>query len=255
MDGCGNKNSGQRESNIYIRAVFPLDDGKVFLEAYNLSEKNSPCWNRLGPISVDGFRCPNKFLVVPQPTSTTLSDIWDFVIEKNVSVILSLNKIPPSSTNVPFLPGNNKAKVSSNASVEPKLTRDFGSYEWTTLKLNSKTKHQTVEILSMKTWPAKISCPPGLSDFVNFCIAANERMKESKLVMVTCCDGVTASGLFTAMSYNMQQMKTNGMCDVCTSVRTVRRHCPQFVNDKKQYTFLVEAVHRYIKEFQLYEVR
>jgi hypothetical protein len=45
-------------------------------------------------------------------------------------------------------------------------------------------------------------------------------------------DGVTASGLFTAMFYNMQQMKTNGMCDVCTSVRTVRRHCPQFVNDK-----------------------
>ncbi|KAH0817189.1 hypothetical protein GEV33_005601 [Tenebrio molitor] len=207
-----------RESNIYFRAVFPLDDGKVFLEAYNLGEENSPCWNRLGPINVDGFRCSNKFLVVAQPTSTTLSDIWDLVVEKNVSVILSLNKITPSSTNVPFLPGKNKAKVSSNASVEPKLTRDFGSYEWTTLKLNSKTKHQTVEILSMKTWPAKTSCPPDLSDFVNFCIAANERMKESRLVMVTCCDGVTASGLFTAMSYNMQQMKTNGMCDVCTSV-------------------------------------
>ncbi|KAJ3625200.1 hypothetical protein MTP99_018762 [Tenebrio molitor] len=190
-----------RESNIYFRAVFPLDDGKVFLEAYNLGEENSPCWNRLGPINVDGFRCPNKFLVVPQPTSTTLSDIWDLVVEKNVSVILSLNKITPSSTNVPFLPGKNKAKVSSNASVEPKLTRDFGSYEWTTLKLNSKTKHQTVDILSMKTWLAKTSCPPDLSDFVNFCIAANERMKESRLVMVTCCDGV-------------------------------RRHCLQFVNDK-----------------------
>jgi protein tyrosine phosphatase len=244
-----------RESGVYFRAVYPLDDGKVFLEAYNLGEENCPCWNRLGPISVDGFRCPNKFLVVPQPTSTTLSDIWDLVIEKNVSVILSLNKITPLSTNVPFLPGNNKATVSSNASVEPKLTRDFGSYEWTTLKLNNKTKHQTVEILSMKTWPAKTSCPPDLSDFVNFCIAANERMKKSRLVMVTCCDGVTASGLFTAMFYNIQQMKTNGMCDVCTSVRTVRRHCPQFVNDKKQYTFLVEAVHHYIKEFQLYEVR
>jgi hypothetical protein len=63
-----------------------------------LGEENCPCWNRLGPISVDGFRCPNKFLVVPQPTSTTLSDIWDLVIEKNVSVILSLNKITPLST-------------------------------------------------------------------------------------------------------------------------------------------------------------
>jgi hypothetical protein len=100
----------------------------------------------------------------------------------------------------------------------------------------------------MTTWPVETSCPPDVSDFVNFCIAANERMKGSGSVMVTCwcvnvivgvnivfqfffSDGVTASGLFTAMSYNMQQMKTNGICDVCTSVRTVRRHCPQFVND------------------------
>jgi hypothetical protein len=52
------------------------------------------------------------------------------------------------------------------------------------------------------------------------------------LFLFFCSDGVTASGLFTAMSYNMQQMKTNGMCDVYTSVRTVRRHCSQFVNDK-----------------------
>jgi hypothetical protein len=71
---------------------------KVFLEAYNLDEENSPCWDRLGAISVDGFSCPNKFLVIPQPTSSTLSDIWDLVVEKNISVILSLNEITPSSS-------------------------------------------------------------------------------------------------------------------------------------------------------------
>jgi hypothetical protein len=68
-------------------------EGKVFLEDYNLDEENSPCWNRLGAISVDGFRCPNKFLVVHHPTSSTLSDIWDLVVEKNISLILSLNEI------------------------------------------------------------------------------------------------------------------------------------------------------------------
>jgi hypothetical protein len=245
----------ETDCNVYFRAVSPQHEGKVFLEDYNLDEENSPCWNRLGAISVDGFRCPNKFLVVHHPTSSTLSDIWDLVVEKNISLILSLNEITLFSANVPFVPGNKKAEVCSNAKVKPKLTRDFGNYEWTTLELNSRTEQQTVEILSMKTWPAKTSCPPDVSEFVNFCIAANERMKGSRSVMVTCCDGVTASGLFTAMSYSMQQIKTNGMCDVCTSVRTVRRHCPQFVNDKKQYIFLVEAVHRYINECKLYEVR
>jgi protein tyrosine phosphatase len=245
----------ERDSHVYFRAVSQLHDGKVYFEPYTLDEEISPCWNRLGAISVDGFRCPNKFVVVPQPTSNTLSDIWHLVVEKNISIILSLNEITPLSTNVPFLPENKKAKMCSKTKVKPKLTRDFGNYEWTTLELSNGTKQQIVEILSMKTWPAETACPPHVSDFVNFCIAANERMKGFGSVMVTCCDGVTASGLFTAMSYNMEQMKTNGMCDVCTSVRTVRRHCPQFVNDKKQYTFLVEAAHRYINECKLYEVR
>jgi hypothetical protein len=245
----------ERDSNVYFRAVSQLHGGKVYFEPYILDKEISPCWNRLGAISVDGFRCPNKFVVVPQPTSNTLSDIWHLVVEKNIAIILSLNEITPLSTNVPFLSGNKKAKMCSKTKVKPKLTRDFGNYEWTTLELSNRTKQQIVEILSMKTWPAETSCPQDVSDFVNFFNVANEKMKGSGSVMVTCCDGVTASGLFTAMSYNMEQMKTNGMCDVCTSIRTVRRHCPQFVNDKKQYTFLVEAAHRYINECKLYEVR
>ncbi|XP_068897747.1 receptor-type tyrosine-protein phosphatase U-like isoform X5 [Tenebrio molitor] len=247
----------ERDSNVYFRTVSPLDEGKVFFDACTLDKEISPCWNQLGTISVDSFRCPNKFLVIPQPTSKTLSAMWHLVFKKNISLILSLNEITPWSTNVPFLSGNKKAKMCSNVKVKPKLTRDFRNYEWTTLELSNRTvpKKQIVEILSMTTWSAKTSCPLDVSDFVNFCIAANDRMKGSGSVMVTCCDGVTASGLFTAMSYNMELMKTNGMCDVCTSVRTVRRHCPQFVNDKKQYSFLVEAAHRYINECKLYEVR
>jgi hypothetical protein len=85
-----------RKKVIFVCVL--VHEGKVFLEARNLGEENSPCWNRLGAISVDGFRCPNKFLVVPQPTLTTLSDIWDLVIEKNTSVILSLNEITSLST-------------------------------------------------------------------------------------------------------------------------------------------------------------
>jgi hypothetical protein len=38
----------------------------------------------------------------------------------------------------------------------------------------------------MKKWPAKKACPPDVSDFVNFCVAANEIIKESRSVMVTC---------------------------------------------------------------------
>jgi hypothetical protein len=38
----------------------------------------------------------------------------------------------------------------------------------------------------MKTWPAETSCPQDVSDFVNFFNVANEKMKGSGSVMVTC---------------------------------------------------------------------
>jgi hypothetical protein len=56
----------------------------------------------------------------------------------------------------------------------------------------------------MKTWLAKTSCPPDLSDFVNFCIAANERMKESRLVMVTCWCVKVIVGLNVVFQYLFQ---------------------------------------------------
>jgi hypothetical protein len=90
------KASGHTKKVISVCVL--VHDGKVYFEPYTLDEEISPCCNRLGAISVDGFRCPNKFVVVPQPTSNTLSDIWHLVIEKNISIILSLNEITPWST-------------------------------------------------------------------------------------------------------------------------------------------------------------
>jgi protein tyrosine phosphatase len=101
----------ERGSNVYFRVVSPRNlrkniwlsqecnicvlvyESEVFLGASSSNKENTLCWNRLGAISVDAFRCPNKFLVVRQPTSNTLTDFWDLVVEKNISVILTLNEI------------------------------------------------------------------------------------------------------------------------------------------------------------------
>lgn len=47
----------------------------------------------LGGNFVGTFECPNKFLVVEQPSSQTLEHFWTLVEKQNVTVILSLNKI------------------------------------------------------------------------------------------------------------------------------------------------------------------
>jgi protein tyrosine phosphatase len=42
---------------------------------------------------VGTFECPDKFLVVKQPSSQTLGHFWALVEKQNVMVILSLDKI------------------------------------------------------------------------------------------------------------------------------------------------------------------
>jgi hypothetical protein len=73
------------------------------------------------------------------------------------------------------------------------------------------------------------------------------------------------------MLYNMKKMEVEGVCDVPTSVRMVRRHSPEFAVDEvnisvcrncgltfnffqKQFTFLFEAARNYLREVRLYEV-
>ena len=43
---------------------------------------------------------------------------------------------------------------------------------------------------------------------------------------------VTASGLYIATTYIIQKIKNEGICDVCSSVRMLRRHSENFVVDK-----------------------
>lgn len=45
-------------------------------------------------------------------------------------------------------------------------------------------------------------------------------------------DGATASGVYVALSFLIEQMKLEHECDVCLAVRTIRHNRKQFVTDE-----------------------
>lgn len=83
-------------------------------------------------------------------------------------------------------------------------------------------------------------------------------------------DGVTASGLFIALSNLIEQMQDEKMCDVCQTVRSIRICRKRFVNQavslnifllkmlnacflQIQIQLLYEAAKAYVSSLQVYQ--
>lgn len=71
---------------MFITAAY----GQVYLSKYPADDDYS---DYINAVRVDGFRCPQQFIVTQQPLKHTVSDFWRMIDEQQVITIVSLNKI------------------------------------------------------------------------------------------------------------------------------------------------------------------
>lgn len=64
--------------------------GRVYLSRFPVNDEYS---DYINAVEVDGFRCPQQFIVTQQPLKETVPEFWRMVDEKEVTTIVSLNKI------------------------------------------------------------------------------------------------------------------------------------------------------------------
>jgi protein tyrosine phosphatase len=205
-----------------------------------------------GIVTIDGFRCPGKFTITKEPTPDSLFQFWNFVANKNFSVIVSVNKMPSNRT----WPDRNILQITlpKNMNLVYRDSKIFGIYDWITVQITIGDKTKIIDIIVMKNWSSEATRPENVPDFVNFCIETNAILKKSNSVLVMSHNGIKDSGLYIAMLYNIKKMEVEGVCDVPTSVRMVRNHSQEFGISERDFTFLFEATENYLKEAQLYEV-
>jgi protein tyrosine phosphatase len=202
--------------------------------------------------TVGDFRCVGKFTLTKEPKPDSLFQFWNMIANKDISMIVSLNKISALQT----WPDKNYSQIvlSKYITLEYQNSKTFKCYDWITAKIIIGDTTKTIEIIAVNNWSWDGSRPEDVSDFVNFCNETNTILKKSNSVLVMSHNGIKDSGLYIAMLYNMKKMEVEGVCDVPTSVRMVRRHSPEFAVDEKQFTFLFEAARNYLREVRLYEV-
>ncbi|XP_068893268.1 receptor-type tyrosine-protein phosphatase F-like isoform X2 [Tenebrio molitor] len=179
-----------------------------------------------GVVTIDGFRCPGKFTTIKEPTPDALFQFWNFVANKNISLVISVNKIPSNR----MWPDWNISQItlSKKINLVHRDSKIFDSYDWITVQLTIGDKTKIIEIIVMKNWSSEATRPENVPDFVKFCNETNTILKKSNSVLVMSHNGIKDSGLYMAMLYNIKTMEVEGVCDVPTSVRMVRNHSPEF---------------------------
>jgi hypothetical protein len=177
-------------------------------------------------VTIDGFRCPGKFTITKEPTTDTLFQFWNFVANKNISVIVSVNKITLNRT----WPDRNFSQItlSEKINLVHRDSKIFESYDWITLQITIGDTTKIIEIIVMKNWAPDATRPENVPDFVNVCNETNTILKKSNSVLVMSHNGIKDSGLYIAMLYNIKKIEVEGICDVPTSVRMVRNHSQEF---------------------------
>ncbi|XP_063908386.1 receptor-type tyrosine-protein phosphatase delta-like [Zophobas morio] len=243
-----------RDSNIYFRVDAPRYEGELLLRPYSPDEEIDSFLSSLDGVIIDDCSCPKKYILLKHPQQDNLEQFWTMVSKVDVSVIINLNENDFFGANLLLNQGG--LQVSNTLILKLVNVTHFKCYDWITVRvlIDGQKHSKDVKIFWMKNWSGEVVCPPSVKDFVEFCIETTSVTAACNSVLITCCDGATASGLYVAMSYNIENIKKEKKSVISTSARLVRRYRHQFATKEEQLKFLWEATEFYMQQHNLYEI-
>ncbi|CAH1975947.1 unnamed protein product [Acanthoscelides obtectus] len=232
--------------------IVPVNN-RVYLTCHPPSDQKS---SYINAVQVDGFRSPGRFLVTQLPLPNTVKDFWRLVCERETRVIIMIGTVDPSDKTIcQFWPSQN-SKISPVDFIHITCIARTSSEKSEQIKMkihdSSRKIEFNVNMLVFNEWKNQNAVPANVEDLLSFLLAAENLSRNMQNVIVTCYDGVNASGLYIALSFLIEKMKLEHECDVCQAVRNIRHIRRQFISKQEQYEFLLKACLSYIKGFELY---
>ncbi|KAF2895512.1 hypothetical protein ILUMI_10660 [Ignelater luminosus] len=234
--------------------IVPDNYGRVYLSRYPTSDEHS---DYINAIEVDDYHLTSRFIVTQQPLPNTIRDFWRMVSAKNVTTIVSLNEINlQNKTSCIFWPEVEEVFDLEFATIKCTEKEEYPSHDFLKILLisgdNDHEYSLTISILSMKNWHPLQLVPTRLDSLISFWEETSRTSRGHYPIIVTCYDGATACGVFAALSFLIEKIKLEQICDVCLAVRTVRHNRKQFVRNVEQLELLYKAAIQYLKSFETY---
>nr|XP_015837691.1 PREDICTED: receptor-type tyrosine-protein phosphatase T-like isoform X3 [Tribolium castaneum] len=249
------------EINKVVKTTLFTKRNKNPLTCINEGNLNRPLPDPLSHYSlrnavyVDSYCHPKKFIVTQQSLPNTIDFFLELVNLYNINVIVSLNELDENDQDYPkFWPNNTQETWSYNnfnvrLSNEEKYNDMLHLIQVEICDESIYSSKRTITIINMKTWKPKTLTPSNIESLI---VVWRKIKKLKHQIVVTCYDGVTACGLFTALSVLLEKIDKDYICDVFNAVTTVRQSCNQFLQNPEQIKYLYHAAMEYVQEFSPY---
>ncbi|XP_068083932.1 receptor-type tyrosine-protein phosphatase kappa [Anabrus simplex] len=212
----------------------------------------------MSPVYVDGFRVKNQFISTQFPVKKTLADFWCLVLEKRIPLIIVLNELDfHDKSTVEFRPSTSKS-LSPTPSIEVKQynlnKQDKWNHHFLEISDNSKDhpREEKVQLLEFKGWHSEESIPSSTNSLLMLWKETETVYTGKGPILVICRDGVTACGLFLTLTFLIEKVKLEKVCDVYHAVKTICQSRTEFMDRQDQFEYLYDAVIAYLEDVQIY---
>ncbi|KAG0713342.1 Receptor-type tyrosine-protein phosphatase beta [Chionoecetes opilio] len=132
--------------------------------------------------------------------------------------------------------------------VTGKVERAFFTERTVTVSEDKLQPHK-IRLIHCKKWKPDRDLPSPPQSLLHLAEHMEElrRASPGSVVMISCCDGYSGSGLFVALSRMMAELQLSKQVDVYRTVQSVMFDRPQFIINERQYLYLHDAVLVYFK--------
>ncbi|RMX56301.1 hypothetical protein pdam_00021644 [Pocillopora damicornis] len=183
-----------------------------------------------------------NYIATQGPTSTTISDFWRMIWQKNCSVIVMLTNLVELGKNKcdQYWPDN--TTTFGSITVTLLRTQSFADYCIRTLKLVKGKKTREIHQYHFTSWPDR-GVPHHSTALLAFRWKVHvQNQATGGPLVVHCSAGVGRTGTYIAIDAMLEGAKKKNTVFIQNYVQVMRKHRPYMVQNDTQYVFIHQAV-------------
>ncbi|CAO1387004.1 unnamed protein product [Diamesa hyperborea] len=258
-DCAGGHRGDNREKNRDVLCV-PPDNFRPYLTSF----QGNAFTDYINAVFVDGYTKPREYIVTEWPLKATCGEFWSLVYDHEASAVVVLcNPKSNSQTYPSFWPeGRHSKKYGPVFTIDHISHNHYANIKTWVFRINKKVISltelmagvkavpRTVQLFQLTCWPMGHKVPTSTNSLVELMnMVERWRQKASGPVAVVSPDGRSRAGVYCAANACIEQVIQHGEVDIFGSVKTVRRHRPQLVDNMTEYKYCYDLVLHYVLHY------
>ncbi|XP_069942548.1 receptor-type tyrosine-protein phosphatase alpha-like isoform X2 [Cherax quadricarinatus] len=197
-------------------SVFPADFQLVQLHL----KPEKPDFQYVDAVSINNVY-KETLLVTEHPLPATLYKFWKLVLEKGCSLLLLLNNFDEQSKEVfpDVIPDVGGVRTLRDYTIQVHEVHPYGNYltQHNVTITDSKKATHMMRVLQVRSWPHGRDVPPipDMLPTIAELILQNISGNQTGPSLVCCGDGVTVSGLVSAVTLSLERLQTEQCLKIC----------------------------------------